>query len=151
MKVPFSWLREFVDVSVPAADVARTMSVRGFALEGIDTLPDGDAVLDFEVTANRPDAMSIRGIAREVATAYDVPLRPVPEVATLGTVESGADLTVRIDRPDLCPRYVGATASVSVRVPQLAVGSLSTIRLTPTEEPRSTCNHCGNALLALSQ
>jgi len=115
VKVPFSWLREFVDVPVSAADMARTMSVRGFAVEGLDTLPDGDVVLDFEVTANRPDAMSIRGIAREVATAYDLPLGPVPDAATLGSVESGADLTVRIDRPDLCPRYVGATASVSVR------------------------------------
>ncbi len=49
------------------------MSVRGFAVEGIEPLGDGDAVLDFEVTANRPDCMSVVGMAREVATAYGAP------------------------------------------------------------------------------
>ena len=34
-----------------------------------------DAVIDFEITANRPDCLSVAGLAREVATAFDVPLR----------------------------------------------------------------------------
>ena len=51
------------------------MSVRGFAVEGIEPLGDADAVLDFEITANRPDCMSVLGMAREVATAYGLPLR----------------------------------------------------------------------------
>jgi phenylalanyl-tRNA synthetase beta chain len=114
VKVPYSWLRELVDVAAPATEVARTMSGRGFAVEGMETLPDGDVVLDFEVTANRPDCMSIRGIAREVATAYQLPLRTVTDIEPLGTVEPGAALAVSIDRPDLCSRYVGALATVSV-------------------------------------
>jgi phenylalanyl-tRNA synthetase beta chain len=114
VKVPYSWLRELVDVTAPAADVARTMSVRGFALEGMETLPDGEVVLDFEVTANRPDCMSIRGIAREVATAYQLPLGPVPDAAPLAAVGDSDSLTVRIDRPDLCSRYVGAVATVLI-------------------------------------
>ena len=36
MKVLFSWLKEFVDVPGSAADVASRLSVRGFAVEGID-------------------------------------------------------------------------------------------------------------------
>ena len=75
MKVPLSWLREFVDVPGTAAEIAATMSVRGFAVEGIELVPGGDAVLDFEVTANRPDCMSIVGMAREVATAYGAAVR----------------------------------------------------------------------------
>ena len=55
MKVPYSWLREMVDVDASPADVAGAMGVRGFAVEGFEALPDGDTVLDFEVTANRPD------------------------------------------------------------------------------------------------
>ena len=46
MKVLFSWLREFVDMPGTAADVATRMSVRGFAVEGIDGSGD-DAVIDF--------------------------------------------------------------------------------------------------------
>ena len=79
MKVPYSWLREMVDVTASPADVAVTMGVRGFAVEGLESLPDGDVVLDFEVTANRPDCTSVRGLAREVATAYDLPLKDVAE------------------------------------------------------------------------
>ena len=51
------------------------MSVRGFAVESVDAYGDSDAVLDFEITANRPDAMSVIGIAREVATAYGLQVR----------------------------------------------------------------------------
>ncbi len=46
-----------------------------------------DAVLDFDVTANRPDCLSIRGIAREVATAYELPLRVQCE-QMLGSAEA---------------------------------------------------------------
>jgi phenylalanyl-tRNA synthetase beta chain len=73
MKVPVSWLREFVDVPGSAQDIATTMSVRGFAVEGIEEA-DGDTVIDFEVTGNRPDCMSIAGMAREIATAFELPM-----------------------------------------------------------------------------
>jgi phenylalanyl-tRNA synthetase beta chain len=89
------------------------MGVRGFAVEGLEPLPDGDTVLDFEVTANRPDCTSVRGLAREVATAYGLPLKDIGglEALTPGTREP---FTVEIERPDLCGRYVGAFAAVSV-------------------------------------
>jgi phenylalanyl-tRNA synthetase beta chain len=75
MKIPLSWLREFVDVPGTAEEIAARMSVRGFAVEGIEQLPDGEAVIDFEVTANRPDCLSVSGMAREVATAYGLQVR----------------------------------------------------------------------------
>ena len=74
MKILLYWLREFVDVPGTPQEIAVTMSVRGFAVEGIEPLGD-DAVIDFEVTANRPDCMSVVGIAREVATAYGLQVR----------------------------------------------------------------------------
>ena len=129
MKIPLSWLREFVDVPGTAGDIASTMSVRGFAVEGIETLASGDAVLDFEITANRPDCMSVIGLAREVATAYGRQLRrpaartagtpahlssgPGLHLLSLRTVERG-DIEVAIDAPELCPRYAAAIADVSV-------------------------------------
>ena len=75
MKILVSWLREFVDVSHSAEELAAALSVRGFAVEGIEAVGDGDAVIDFEVTANRPDCMSVIGIAREVATTYGLKLK----------------------------------------------------------------------------
>ena len=72
MKVLVSWLRDFVDVAASAEEIAKTMSVRGFAVEGLEHVGEGDAVIDFEVTGNRPDCMCVMGMAREVATAYNL-------------------------------------------------------------------------------
>src|SRR6185503_11004208 len=119
MKILISWLREFVDVPGTPESIAATMSVRGFAVEGIEPLGDHDAVLDFEITANRPDCMSVAGIAREVATAYGLQVRR-PAVgatslplASLRSLDQG-DITIVIESPDLCPRYAGALADVTV-------------------------------------
>ncbi|MEP7117653.1 MAG: phenylalanine--tRNA ligase subunit beta, partial [Acidobacteriota bacterium] len=131
MRVLYSWLRDFVDVTDGPAEIGRRLSLRGLALEGIEPAPPGDAppgtapvaedaVLDFDVTANRPDCMSVLGIAREVATLYGLPLR-VPSAAAEGHLRSATlravaqdSFSVRIDAPELCPRYVGAAADVRV-------------------------------------
>ena len=128
MKILISWLKDFVDVPGTPQEIARTMSVRGFAVEGIEPIDvsaeasakaDGDAVLDFEITANRPDCMSVMGMAREVATAYGLQARrPVVGADTLAlsslkTVET-SDIDIVIERPELCARYAGAVADVTV-------------------------------------
>jgi phenylalanyl-tRNA synthetase beta chain len=137
MKILLSWLREFVDVPGTAEQIAATMSLRGFAVEGIEyqpefteaVAPDGsvsrteatsrDAVIDFEVTANRPDCLSVAGIAREIATAYGLQVRrPVAggsslQLTSLKSVEQG-DVDIAIENKALCPRYAGAVADVTV-------------------------------------
>jgi phenylalanyl-tRNA synthetase beta chain len=65
-----------------------------------------DAVLEVEVTPNRPDFLSVIGIAREVAAATGVPLSP-PEVLVDETDEKADGVaTVRVDDLERCPRYV---------------------------------------------
>jgi phenylalanyl-tRNA synthetase beta chain len=113
VKILVSWLREFADVTAAPEDLARTMSVRGFAVEGIEPLADGDAVLDFEITANRPDCLSVTGMAREVATAYGLPLQMTEPLAA-PTQGGPAGVDIVIENADLCPRYVGAVADVQV-------------------------------------
>jgi phenylalanyl-tRNA synthetase beta chain len=116
LKIPVSWLRDFVDVPGPPDDIARTMSLRGFAVEGIENAGD-DAVIDFEVMANRPDCLCVAGIAREVAAAYNLPLREPGtgdlRLADLTSIERG-DVDVVIENAALCPRYVGAAADVAI-------------------------------------
>jgi phenylalanyl-tRNA synthetase beta chain len=58
--------------------------------------------------------MSVAGIAREVATAYGLPLKgPGASGAALEPVET-SDIDVVIEHPDLCPRYAGAVADVAI-------------------------------------
>src|SRR6476620_1390555 len=79
MRLVLSWLREFVDVPESAEEIAEKLGLRGFEVASIEALDGGDAVIDFEITANRPDCLSVIGLAREVATVYD---RPVTQPST---------------------------------------------------------------------
>ncbi len=67
----------------------------------------GDVVIDFEVTPNRPDCLSILGIAREVHALTGNPLRfPNRQVPESGPA-TAEDVRIDIEAPDDCPRYVG--------------------------------------------
>lgn len=114
MKILLSWLREFVDVPGTAEAIGREMSLHGFAVEGVDPVGEDDAVIDFEVTANRPDAMSVVGIAREVATVFKLPLTGAPDPASPSDADRAAiGVDIHLDAPDLCPRYAAAVADVA--------------------------------------
>jgi phenylalanyl-tRNA synthetase beta chain len=120
MRLVVSWLREFVAVTASADEIAETLGLRGFEVASIEPLDGSDAVIDFEITANRPDCISVLGLAREVATAYDLPVTlpsPQPNAAIrLTTIPTGTSerLEVTIEDEDLCPRYAAAVADVDV-------------------------------------
>jgi len=65
----------------------------------------GDTILDLEVTPNRPDCLSIIGIAREIAalTKQNVHLPEITYKETATPIEQ--QVSVEIVAPDLCPRY----------------------------------------------
>src|SRR5580704_774355 len=120
MRLLVSWLRDFVDVTASPEDIAARMALRGFEVAAVEPLDGGDAVIDFEVTANRPDCLSVIGLAREVATAFDLPLTLPSTDANarvrLASVPSGSSdrLTIAIDDAELCPRFTGAVADVTI-------------------------------------
>jgi len=70
--------------------------------------PAGDVVYDLEITPNRPDWNSVIGIARELSALTGNPLR-LPEVnipvAQVGGEATEKFVRVRIEQPELCPRY----------------------------------------------
>ncbi len=146
MRILLSWLRDFVDVGAAPAALGEMLTARGFEVASIEEMPAGpafilmdehgtrtspggvDAVLDLEITANRPDCLSVVGIAREVATAFQEPLTPAgaagdsPMAMAFGsalspdgraTGESGG-LTVVLEDPDRCPRYAAGVADVKI-------------------------------------
>jgi len=74
--------------------------------EPVDALLNlDDAILEFDLTPNRADALSMIGVAYEVAAILDEEVNiPSPEVAT--TEENVADyISVSSEEPDLCPYY----------------------------------------------
>jgi len=123
MRLLVSWVRDFVDVAASPEEIAEKLSMRGFEVASIEPMPGGDAVIDFEVTANRPDCLSVLGFAREIATMYELPVHlPVD----LPSSESGAKIALRstaagdserlkvsVEDTELCPRYAAAIADVT--------------------------------------
>jgi len=68
-----------------------------------DVLPLSDQVLLVEATGNRPDLLSVYGIAREVAALYDLPLADMPGDSPQTRPERTVDVT--IEDAERCPRY----------------------------------------------
>ena len=71
-----------------------------------ETLGLNDVSVEFEITSNRPDCLSVIGLAREAAATYGTELTlHEPQVK-----ESGDDihnyLSVTVENPELCPHYI---------------------------------------------
>jgi phenylalanyl-tRNA synthetase beta chain len=86
--------------AIPGTDVREVL--------GLD-----DVVFDLSITPNRPDAMGVVGIARELAAHYGLPLRvPAPDAGDAVHDLRGA--TVVVEAPDRCPRFVAMVADVTI-------------------------------------
>ncbi len=64
-----------------------------------------DAVIDFELTSNRPDCRSMIGIAREAAVTLGKKLK-YPQVNVKEEADQSIDVKVSIENPQLCQRYM---------------------------------------------
>ena len=75
----------------------------------LTTVIPNQAILEAEVTSNRPDCMGHLGVARELAAGLDRPLKRDFMPSFTGTANPpGRELVkVAIDDPDLCSRYIG--------------------------------------------
>jgi phenylalanyl-tRNA synthetase beta chain len=105
MKVVYNWLKEFVDVTASAEEIASRIALSGTNIGGVEKGVLG-GVIDAEITSNRPDCLSVYGIAREVSAIYKLPLKPV----SLKPMESASAracdaVSVKIESPELCARY----------------------------------------------
>jgi phenylalanyl-tRNA synthetase beta chain len=121
MRILLSWLSTFVDVNETPGELAATLGMRGFEVAAIDEIRSDagtDAVIDFEITANRPDCLSHLGMAREVATTYSRRMRQLGGTSSLALAQMDVGqsdaIRVTIDDPDLCPRYGAAVADVTI-------------------------------------
>ncbi len=71
----------------------------------IDVLPIATDVLELEITPNRPDCLSIYGVAREVHAATGAPITPPPWTTDLGGPGEVPGVTIEVQDAELCPRF----------------------------------------------
>lgn len=74
-----------------------------------------DVTFEFEITPNRPDCLSVRGLARETAATFGVPFEDHLPVVKAGHGDVKEHLRVDIENAELCYRYCGAVVE-NVRV-----------------------------------
>lgn len=104
MRVPIEWLKELVDFSLSPEELSLKLTMIGLEVESMDKIYD-DTVLEVNVTPNRPDCLSILGIAREVSAIMNIPLK-FPECQIKEEVDMSS-VNVVIEDEDLCNRYAG--------------------------------------------
>ena len=75
----------------------------------VDVLGLRESIIDFEITPNRPDCLSIEGLGRETAVSLNKPFKNPRKNLDEMKIENKKELeglTVEISAPDLCYRYI---------------------------------------------
>jgi phenylalanyl-tRNA synthetase beta chain len=116
MLVPFEWLGRFIELKRTPAEAAHALTMAGLEVESVEG--EGDrCVLNINVTPNRPDCLSIYGIARELSAITGEILKPRAaghngvagraDAAELDDTPAEDFFKVEILDPELCHRYTG--------------------------------------------
>src|SRR4030095_16836601 len=107
MKISYNWLGELVALTLNSKELAERLTMAGLAVEAVERISD-DHILDFDLTSNRPDALSHIGIAREAALICGTALTPLAIAIDEVDERSESAAGVEILDPELCPRYAAA-------------------------------------------
>src|SRR3989344_4355808 len=131
MLAQLSWLKDYVDITLSPKELGDRLTEVGLGTEKI-TKADGDVIFEFEITPNRPDLLSILGIAREIAAVERKKIRQL-NLPNL-TKPKKESLPIKLN-PDykLFQRWTGISiANISIKPsPQWMQDRLTKIGLRP--------------------
>ena len=103
MKVTYNWLKDFVEIKIPPEALAQKLTMAGLEVKSIEE-KGGDFVFEIEITSNRPDWLSVMGIAREVAALTGKRLKTQVKKMKPATCDRG-HLAIKIEDKKDCPFY----------------------------------------------
>ncbi|MDD2927248.1 MAG: phenylalanine--tRNA ligase subunit beta [Candidatus Omnitrophica bacterium] len=101
MKVTYNWLKEFVDIKIPAKQLADKLTMAGLEVVSLEEKA-GDFVLEIEITSNRPDWLSVLGVAREVAAITRRELKAKNPKPKTKTAKGNLRIEIEDKRDCLC-------------------------------------------------
>src|SRR3989338_4003442 len=102
MKVTYNWLKDFVDISLKPKELADKLTMAGLEVVSLEEF-EGDYVFEIEITSNRPDWLSVIGIAREVSAITGRKLKPTAD-SRQPTAGPGS-LPIKIENKKACLFY----------------------------------------------
>jgi phenylalanyl-tRNA synthetase beta chain len=103
MKLSYEWLKEYVDTGLGVDDIANGLTMSGSEVGAIHKT-GADSVMELEITSNRPDCLSVIGLAREVGAVFNKDLK-LPGTAAAKEARSGFKIECVIENEQLCPLY----------------------------------------------
>ena len=105
MKATYNWLKDYLDINLSPEELAERLTMAGLEVTSLEKTGSRDWVMDFEITTNRPDWLSIIGIAREAGAIIDRSITLPPVSLEKGRQDSRIEVTILDDQG--CPRYTG--------------------------------------------
>jgi len=108
MRVSFDWLKDLIESKIEVTKARDFLTMAGLEIASSADI-EGDHVMEIEVTPNRPDCLSVLGIARELSAASGVSVKLPESVRKNYMKKGGARGGARIEILDknACTRYVG--------------------------------------------
>jgi phenylalanyl-tRNA synthetase beta chain len=115
--IPNSWLKDYLETNATPTQFADAMSLTSVSIERLEKVGD-DIVFDIEVTTNRPDLMSIEGIAREASAVlpqqgYKAVFKPRKVSVAIKTTGESPLLKIKNDKT-LVNRILAVLAEVEL-------------------------------------
>ncbi len=116
IKIVDSWLREFLQTKATSKDIAKNLSLTSISVERTEK-EGNDYIYDIEVTTNRPDLMSVTGIAKEASAVLPEQAVPakyiVPKITKIP--ESNISFPIEIiNNPRLVNRIMAVVLEVEI-------------------------------------
>ena len=104
MKLPVAWLKKYIDISLSPEKLADALTMSGSKVDAVKKI-NNEVVIEIEVTTNRPDCLSILGLAHEVSAITGKKVK-VPAAYNIKE-KSGKNITIKIAIEDkkACPLY----------------------------------------------
>ncbi|WP_243384886.1 phenylalanine--tRNA ligase subunit beta [Geothrix alkalitolerans] len=117
--------------SLATRELAELLASLGFPVDAVEARP-GTEVLDVDITANRGDAMSHRGMARDLAARLKAPMAPL---APPPTPEGAPKVPVHLPDPG-CPIYATALLTLGAgETPEAVQAFLAALGASPKKLP----------------
>jgi phenylalanyl-tRNA synthetase beta chain len=103
MLISYNWIKDFTTVNDSPNKLAEKLTMAGIEVSSIEKIED-DFVFNAEITPNRPDLLSIKGIAREVSCLSQTELKdPLNSFQGSGSLSAG--ISAEVKEPEACSRY----------------------------------------------
>ena len=104
MKVTYNWLKDFVDINIPAGELAEKLTMAGLEVKAVEEKTN-DFVFEIEITSNRPDWLSVAGVAREAAALTNKKFKFPLAKSAKHPIRRSEKFSIEIEDKKDCPVY----------------------------------------------